>query len=186
VLPTSVGTRPGRRGPRAIRKDSECPTDDSTQSARRSHSRNPPVRRQKLLGFSVRARSGHLEKSALKKQHPKACKIANVEAFPLYTFRHTCLTRWAGHMDPYTLAYLAGHSDFSTTKRYVHPQPQTVLEAIERSRGAQGGHKTGHTRETGQSAPSCVIGSRFLKTRRIIGRGERIRTSGLLDPNQAL
>jgi integrase len=99
--------------------------------------------------FPSRARSGHLEKSALKKQHPKACKIANVEAFPLYTFRHTCLTRWAGHMDPYTLAYLAGHSDFSTTKRYVHPQTQTVLEAIERSRGAQGGHKTGHTRETG-------------------------------------
>jgi integrase len=99
--------------------------------------------------FPARTRSGHVEKSALKKQHPKACKIADVEAFPLYTFRHTCLTRWAGHMDPYTLAYLAGHRDFSTTRRYVHPQTQTVLEAIERSRGAQGGHKTGHTRETG-------------------------------------
>jgi len=29
--------------------------------------------------------------------------------------------------DPYTLGYLAGHSDFSTTKRYMHPQAQTVL-----------------------------------------------------------
>lgn len=98
--------------------------------------------------FPDRTHGGHLKKSALKRQHPKACKIANVEAFPLYTFRHTCLTRWAGHMDPYTLAYLAGHRDFSTTRRYVHPQTQTVLEAIERSRGAQGGHKTGHARET--------------------------------------
>jgi len=28
---------------------------------------------------------------------------------PFYTFRHTCLTRWSPHMDPYTLAYFAGH-----------------------------------------------------------------------------
>jgi hypothetical protein len=58
-------------------------------------------------------------------------------------------------MDPYTLAYLAGHSDFATTRRYVHPQTHTVLEAIERARKAQGGHKTGHSREnadTGKAA----------------------------------
>jgi hypothetical protein len=47
-------------------------------------------------------------------KHPKACTMAKVSEFPLYTFRHTCLTRWAAHMDPYTLGYLAGHSDFST------------------------------------------------------------------------
>jgi hypothetical protein len=40
-------------------------------------------------------------------------------------------------MDPYTLGYLAGHSDFSTTKRYIHPQAQTVLAAMERARVAQ-------------------------------------------------
>lgn len=40
-------------------------------------------------------------------------------------------------MDPYTLGYLAGHSDFSTTKRYIHPQAQTVLAAMERARAAQ-------------------------------------------------
>ncbi len=33
-------------------------------------------------------------------------------------------------MDPYTLAYLAGHSDSATTKRYVHPQAEAVREAI--------------------------------------------------------
>ena len=79
-------------------------------------------------------RTGHIEKSSLKKQHPKACTLAKVTEFPLYTFRHTCLMRWAAHMDPYTLGYLAGHSDFSTTRRYVHPQVHTVREAIERAR----------------------------------------------------
>lgn len=73
--------------------------------------------------FPAGTRSGHIEKSSLKKQHRKALSMSKVEPFTLYTLRHTCLTRWAEHMDPYTLAYLAGHGDFATTKRYVHPQP---------------------------------------------------------------
>src|SRR5690242_15295090 len=48
------------------------------------------------------------------------------------TLRHTCLTRWAPHMDPWTLAYLAGHRDMSITKRYIHPQEQSTRAAIER------------------------------------------------------
>ena len=91
--------------------------------------------------FPAPTSSGHIEKSSLKKQHPKAWTLAKVAEFQLYTFRHTCLTRWAAHMDPYMLAYLAGHSDFSTTRRYVHPQVQTVRDAIERSRNAQSGAK---------------------------------------------
>src|ERR1043166_5532130 len=63
--------------------------------------------------FPAPARSGHIEKSSLKKQHARALKLGGVESFPPYTFRHTCLTRWAGYMDPYTLRYLAGHSDFA-------------------------------------------------------------------------
>jgi hypothetical protein len=35
-------------------------------------------------------------------------------------------------MDPFTLAYLAGHSDISITKRYVHPEDETVKAAMER------------------------------------------------------
>jgi len=97
--------------------------------------------------FPAPTRSGHIEKSSLKKQHAKACKVANIADFVLYTFRHTCLTRWAAHMDPYTLAYLAGHADFSTTRRYVHPQEETIREAMERTRNAQGGHKIGHSGE---------------------------------------
>lgn len=34
-------------------------------------------------------------------------------------------------MDPYTLAYLCGHSDFATPKRYLHPQTDTIREGIE-------------------------------------------------------
>ena len=40
-------------------------------------------------------------------------------------------------MDPYTLAYLAGHSDFATTRRYVHPRTETVLAAMERAHEAR-------------------------------------------------
>ena len=50
-------------------------------------------------------------------------------------------------MDPFTLAYLAGHSDFSTTRRYVHPQADTVRAAMERARNVQGGHSSGHSDE---------------------------------------
>jgi integrase len=103
--------------------------------------------------FPALTRSGHIEKSSLKKQHPRACRLAKVAAFPLYTFRHTCLTRWAAYMDPYSLGYLAGHGDFSTTRRYVHPQAHTILEAIDRARNAQGGHRNGHNKEAAAESP---------------------------------
>jgi integrase len=109
------------------------------------------------LVFPAPTRSGHIEKSSLKKQHSKACKLAKVANFPLYTFRHTCLTKWAAFMDPYTLGYLAGHRDFSTTRRYVHPQAHTIVEAIERARNAQGGHKNRHSPATAiEEAKSLV------------------------------
>ena len=129
-----MGTHPGRCSPRAVRKNCDArrtiPLGQRTADILEIHRSVS----QSTWVFQDRTHGG-LKKSALKRQHPKACKIGNVEAFPLYTFRHTCLTRWAGHMDPYTLAYLAGHRDFFTTRRYVHPQTQTVLRAIERSRG---------------------------------------------------
>ncbi|MGA2183816.1 MAG: tyrosine-type recombinase/integrase [Bryobacteraceae bacterium] len=108
--------------------------------------------------FPAQTKSGHIEPSSLKKQHLKAIAEAtrivreesgaedrNLEPFELYTLRHTCLTRWAPHMDPWTLAYLAGHSNMNTTKRYVHPQVLTIRRAMERARDARGGHTSGHT-----------------------------------------
>ncbi len=95
--------------------------------------------------FPAAARSGHIEPASLKRQHRRACELAGLERFPLYTLRHTCLTRWAPHMDPWTLAYLAGHRDMAITRRYVHPQEETVRAALEKARGAEGGHTFGHT-----------------------------------------
>ncbi|HXP86855.1 MAG TPA: site-specific integrase [Bryobacteraceae bacterium] len=107
--------------------------------------------------FPAATRSGHMEKSTLKKKHAKACKLAGVAFFTFYTFRHTCITRWAAFMDPYTLAYLAGHSDFATTRRYVHPEVHTIVAAIERAREVQGGHKTEHKDETALESPKHSI-----------------------------
>jgi len=101
--------------------------------------------------------SGHMEQSTLKRQHEKACKLGKLAAFVPYTFRHTCLTRWAGILDPYTLAYLAGHSDFGTTRRYVHPNLNTAREALERARVAQSGHKIGHSPEQHSGSELAVI-----------------------------
>jgi len=101
--------------------------------------------------FPAPTKSGHIEQSSLKKGHRKACAIAGLEPIPLYTFRHTCLTRWADHMDPYSLAYFAGHSSFVTTRRYVHPNLDTgraAMERAQRAQEAQGRHKNGHSDET--------------------------------------
>lgn len=94
--------------------------------------------------FPADTRSGHIEASTLKKQHAAALKKSGVAPFVLYTFRHTCITRWAKHMDPFTLHVLAGHTDMNTTKRYVHPSDADILEAMEKVRG---GHKIGHSRK---------------------------------------
>jgi integrase len=129
--------------------------------------------------FPADTQSGHIEPSSLKKQHAKAVRVATrilreesgdsqqaFVGFELYTLRHTCLTRWAPHMDPWTLAYLAGHRDMSITKRYVHPQEQTILHAMERAREARGGHTFGHTAEkptageaVGETVTSYAYGS---------------------------
>jgi integrase len=55
--------------------------------------------------------------------------------------RHTCITRWAKHIDAYTLHVIAGHTDMNTTKRYVHPSDADVLAAIEKARGAGDGKR---------------------------------------------
>ena len=108
--------------------------------------------------FPAQTKSGHIEPSSLKKQHVKAIAEATrilreeskredgqLAPFELYTLRHTCLTRWAPYMDPWTLAYLAGHRDMNITKRYVHPQEQTIRSAMDRAQAVEGRHTFGHT-----------------------------------------
>jgi len=124
--------------------------------------------------FPAATASGHIEPSSLKRQHLHACegkeheasnaqrkagepKKWAVEPFPLYTLRHTCLTRWAPHMDPWALAYIAGHRDMSITKRYVHPQQGTLRDAIEKARNANSGHTFGHTIESADTQAEAEI-----------------------------
>jgi len=92
--------------------------------------------------FPALTASDHIEASSLKKQHAAALKISGIEPFVLYTLRHTCLTRWAKHMDPLTLHVLAGHTDMNTTKRYVHPNEADIREAMSK---VWTGHTSGHT-----------------------------------------
>jgi integrase len=87
--------------------------------------------------FPADTMSGHIEASTLKKQHAAALQNSGVAPFILYTFRHTCITRWAKHMDPFTLHVLAGHTDMNTTKRYVHPSDADILEAMEKVRSTR-------------------------------------------------
>ena len=82
--------------------------------------------------FPAETQSGHIEPSSVRGQHARACEIAGVKPFVMYCARHTALTRWSKTMDPYTLAKVAGHASFATTRRYVHPSVERVREAMER------------------------------------------------------
>jgi len=92
--------------------------------------------------FPADTESGHIEASTLKKRHSAAVTAAKVAPFVPYDMRHTCLTRWAKVMDPFTLKKLAGHADLNTTMRYVHLNDDDVRAAMEK---VQHGHKSGHT-----------------------------------------
>ena len=94
--------------------------------------------------FPSATKSGHIESSTLKKQHHAALEASGVSSFVIYDLRHTCLTRWAKTMDPFTLMKLAGHADLSTTLRYVHMNDDDVRAAMEKAGEARGGHKIGH------------------------------------------
>ena len=104
--------------------------------------------------FIASTKSGHVEKSTLKKQHKAVFKTLKEEAernheksvrpFVLYDLRHTFLTRLGeSGCDAWTLARIAGHSNIRQSSRYVHPSDDAVLGAMER----MGGHKIGHTGE---------------------------------------
>jgi integrase len=107
-------------------------------------------RRQNLEGewvFPAYTTSGHAEQSTIARRHEQACEMAKIPYFVVYTFRHTRLTRWAATMDAFTLAYLAGHSDIATTRRYVHVQMETIQAAFEKAHRAETTHNSGHSAE---------------------------------------
>jgi integrase len=68
-------------------------------------------------------RSGHIDRSSLKRQHSEALKASGVRPFVLYSLRHTFLTRLGeSGCDAWTLARIAGHSSVAISARYVHPR----------------------------------------------------------------
>lgn len=93
--------------------------------------------------------SGHADHSTIKKQHTRAFHVLNADAiekglppvirpFVLYAFRHTFLTRLAeAGCDAWTMAKIAGWSDISISKRYVHPSEDAVLSALAKMPAAE-------------------------------------------------
>ena len=136
--------------------------------------------------FPAPTKSGHAEPSTIKDHHAKTIARAQVPPFVLYTLRHTCLTRWASCMDPYTLAFLAGHRDFSTTRRYVHPQAETIRAAMERAREARGGTRIGQSEAEVVTAPVRAANLRSFDFRKLNGAPGKTRTCDLLVRSQTL
>lgn len=121
--------------------------------------------------WSAPTRSGHFEKSTLKKQHKKALRLSRVRPFVLYSLRHTFLTRLGeSGCDAWTLARIAGHSSVAMSARYVHPSEDAVLAALDRLSGHNFGH-SGSMSEKRLPVEPLLSSSNGLGK---IGRGERI------------
>ena len=95
------------------------------------------ILKQRLLetkGPFVFRGKGDFEKplTTVRKAHHKALQMARINSpFRLYDFRHTFGSRTAmAGVDLPTLKELMGHSDVSTTMRYVHPTPEHKREAV--------------------------------------------------------
>src|SRR5438105_9842125 len=84
-------------------------------------------------------KSGHADHSTVKKQHIRALKPSGVRPFVLYSLRHTFLTRLAeSGCYAWSLARIAGWSDVSISKPYLHPSDEAVLAAMTRLRSEVG------------------------------------------------
>jgi integrase len=70
--------------------------------------------------------------TTVKKAHAEALRKAEIDPpFRIYDLRHTFGSRSAmAGVDLATLKELMGHSDISTTMRYVHPTPEHKQEAL--------------------------------------------------------
>jgi integrase len=80
--------------------------------------------------FPANNKDGHINRDTVKKLHYTALLDSTVKPFPPYILRHTALTRIARHTNAFTLAKIAGHSSIVMTDRYVHPELQTVRDAL--------------------------------------------------------
>jgi len=137
-------------------------------------------------------RSGHIEPCTLKKAHKRALRDSRVRTFVLYSLRHTFLTRLGmSGCDTWTFARLAGHGNVKMSERYVHPNDDNVLVAMEHSglsafsEPALGGPEFGH----GAEIPLLANGKgepQLLESKDDFGGQCRTRTCDLLLVRQAL
>jgi integrase len=86
-----------------------------------------------------------MEDTTLKKQHSAAIKASGVPPFVIYDFRHTRITRWAKALPPPVVQRLAGHTDITTTMRYVHLSDADVRAAMAKEQEDRSRHTSGHT-----------------------------------------
>ncbi|PYV78615.1 MAG: hypothetical protein DMG93_22090 [Acidobacteria bacterium] len=121
--------------------------------------------------WTAPTRSGHFEKSTLKKQLKRALKLSRVRPFVIYSLRHTFFTRLGeSGCDAWTLARIAGHSSVAMSARYVHPSEDAVLAALDRLSGHNFGH-SGNSSEKKLAVEPLLSSSNDLSKD---GRGERI------------
>jgi len=120
--------------------------------------------------FPAATKSGHVEPSSLKKQHLNAIadatrilkkhtvsEEASLKDSSSTGFAIPCLTRWAPHMDPWTLGYLAGHRDMNISAMFIRRSRQ--FAAI----------------RSGTSGKELIRKSgKLLKQRKFLARPERL------------
>ena len=109
-----------------------------------------PECRSASSGTSVQLRR-NVESSTLKKQHQVAITASDVSPFVIYDFRHTRITRWAKVLPLPVVQRLAGHTDISTTMRYVHLSDDDVRVAMAKEQEDRDGHTSRHTGPKAQS-----------------------------------
>jgi hypothetical protein len=88
----------------------------------------------------------------------------------------------AKHMDPFTLHVLAGHTDMNTTKRYVHPSDEDILEAGKSAGWAQ----IRAPMKIADPGEVAEITDKILNDVELSGATRRDRTGDLLITNQPL
>jgi integrase len=104
--------------------------------------------------FPRATKSGHVESATLKKQHEATVTAAGVSAFVIYDFRHTRITRWSKVLPLPVVQRLAGHTDISTTMRYVHVSDADVRAAMAKEQEEKDGHTSRHTEPKSQPTTS--------------------------------
>jgi integrase len=104
--------------------------------------------------FPAHTKVEHIDQGSLKKLHVRALKISEVTPFPVYSLRHTSLTRLAAAgVDVFTLARIAGHTSVTVTERYCHVQSDSVERAFVMGENNRGLLSNG---ETSQELPPEV------------------------------